>query len=416
VLKILRRDFLSDDNTVARFRREARAASRLRHPNSIRILDFGQVEDGALYMAMEYVSGKDLHTIFAEQFPLPEARTAQLMAQVLSALGAAHRAGVIHRDLKPENVMVAPAANGTEAVKVLDFGIAKIQPSGAGEELTALTKAGFVCGTPEYMSPEQARGADLDSRSDLYSVGVILYQLCCGSLPFESDSALGLASKHLHEAPVPPSQRRPGTAISPALERLILRAMSKDPVLRPQTAAEFRSELLASAGLQDREEATRTELGPPRELWESTATGRTARGMSIKGDWRLPLRRGMWVAAGLAVLGLTALTVRSARKALAAPRAAAVSEAFPPPGDLSSPRRLEQEGDAALLAGDLKLAADRYGDAYTRSPTPDLSLKLGELHFRKRRFSEARRYWQAHLRQRPDSGAQVYIRHIFSDL
>lgn len=185
VLKVLRQALLSDERTVARFQREAKAASRLNHPNSISVLDYGRAEDGALYIAMEYVQGKDLHHILSREWPLPEARVIRIMAQVLSALADAHSASVIHRDLKPENIMVEQRRGETDFVKVLDFGIAKIVDS-TGDEGPALTRAGFVCGTPEYMSPEQARGAQLDHRSDLYAVGVILYQLtsgCCRSTP-----------------------------------------------------------------------------------------------------------------------------------------------------------------------------------------------------------------------------------------
>jgi serine/threonine-protein kinase len=243
VLKVLRQSLLGDERTVARFQREAKAASRLNHPNSISILDFGQTEDGALFIAMEYVAGQDLHQLLSREWPLPEARVVRIIAQVLSALSDAHGAGVIHRDLKPENIMLEQRRGEPDFVKVLDFGIAKITDS-SGEEGPALTRAGFVCGTPEYMSPEQARGATLDQRSDLYAVGVILYQLMTGLLPFESDSAVGFATKHLTEEPPPPTQRRPDAKISPAMERLILRVLSKNPNDRPSNAEEFRVELL----------------------------------------------------------------------------------------------------------------------------------------------------------------------------
>jgi serine/threonine-protein kinase len=247
VLKVLRQSLLSDERTVARFQREAKAASRLNHPNSISVLDFGQADDGALFIAMELVSGRDLHQIISREWPLPEARIIRLVSQVLSALQDAHAAGVIHRDLKPENIMVEPRRGGeTDFVKVLDFGIAKIQDGGP-EEGPALTRAGFVCGTPEYMSPEQARGALLDARSDLYAVGVILYQLSTGLLPFESDSAVGFATKHLTEEPPAPSKRRPDARISPPMERLILKALSKSPDDRPQTAESFKAELVGVA-------------------------------------------------------------------------------------------------------------------------------------------------------------------------
>jgi tRNA A-37 threonylcarbamoyl transferase component Bud32 len=246
VLKVLRASLLSDERTVARFQREAKAASRLNHPNSIGIIDFGQGEDGSLYIAMEHVAGRDLHQLLSHEGPLDEPRMAHIIGQVLSALADAHAAGVIHRDLKPENIMVEPRRGDPDFVKVLDFGIAKIQEAD-GSERTALTRAGFVCGTPEYMSPEQARGALLDPRSDLYAVGVVLYQCATGSLPFEADSAIALATMHLTQEPMPPRLKRPD--LSEAMEQLILRAMSKNPVDRPQTAEEFRAELLQVVGV-----------------------------------------------------------------------------------------------------------------------------------------------------------------------
>jgi eukaryotic-like serine/threonine-protein kinase len=245
VLKVLRQALLSDQRTVARFQREAKAASRLNHPNSISVLDFGQAEDGAMYIAMEYVQGKDLHHILSREWPLSESRVIRIMGQVLSALADAHSASVIHRDLKPENIMVEQRRGGEpDFVKVLDFGIAKII-DGSNDDGPALTRAGFVCGTPEYMSPEQARGAHLDHRSDLYAVGVIVYQLMTGMLPFDSDSAVGFATKHLTEVPLTPSRRRPDARVSPAMERLIMKALAKNPDDRPQTAEQFRAELQA---------------------------------------------------------------------------------------------------------------------------------------------------------------------------
>ena len=246
VLKVLRQSLLSDARTVARFQREAKAASRLNHPNSISVIDFGQGEDGSLYIAMEYVAGRDLHQLLSSEGPLGEPRMAHLLGQVLSALADAHAAGVIHRDLKPENIMVEHRRDDPDFVKVLDFGIAKIQEVD-GNEGVALTRAGFVCGTPEYMSPEQARGATLDARSDLYAVGVILYQCATGALPFEADSAVALATMHLTKEP--PSPRLKRADLSDAMEQLILRVMSKNPIDRPQSAEEFRAELLAAAGV-----------------------------------------------------------------------------------------------------------------------------------------------------------------------
>ena len=225
VIKILHDKYRDDDIIVQRFQREAKASSRLSHPNSIQIIDFG-MEDKVLYMAMEFLDGVDLFQLFKESHPLGEERIAHIMVQICSALGEAHGQSIIHRDLKPENIMVLNRSGQRDFVKVLDFGIAKILDSDQKEE--ALTQVGMVCGTPEYMSPEQARGERLDARSDIYALGVLLYQLCTGDLPFDSDTAVGLATKHILEEPVRPSERAPELTISPQMEAIIMRAMAKN--------------------------------------------------------------------------------------------------------------------------------------------------------------------------------------------
>lgn len=268
VLKVLRRSLLSDARTVARFQREAKAASRLNHPNAIGIIDFGQDSDDSLYIAMEYVSGRDLHQILSEEGPLPEKRLIRIVAQVLAALADAHAVGVIHRDLKPENIMVEQRRDQPDFVKVLDFGIAKLQES-SGSEGQALTRAGFVCGTPEYMSPEQASGAEIDPRSDLYAVGVILYQCLTGVLPFDADSPVALATMHLSEEPIPPRVKNPDIHCSDGIERIILRALSKDPADRPQTAEQFRASLISIEKSQ--RAAAKREASARRHLKPSTS-------------------------------------------------------------------------------------------------------------------------------------------------
>ncbi len=243
-VKVLRTGMDVDATLIGRFHREARAASRLNHPNSITVIDFGHDEQtGSLYLAMEYVPGRDLAKVIFEDFPLDEARIIHIMDQVLSALADAHAAGIIHRDLKPENIMVADLRGTKDFVKVLDFGIAKIQESSTEP---GLTQVGMVCGTPEYMSPEQARGEALDARSDLYAVGVILYQMVTGRLPFDAPTAMGIVTKHLTEPPTPPSQV-PGVKVSAALENLIMRALSKKREGRPATALAMQQELAAIA-------------------------------------------------------------------------------------------------------------------------------------------------------------------------
>jgi serine/threonine protein kinase len=241
-LKMLKPALLWDPTVVGRFEREAMAASRLNHPNSIQVLDFGRTEsDGALYIVMEYVEGKDLRAVLRDEWPVPEERLCQIMAQVLAALAEAHAHNVIHRDLKPENVMLEQRRGQADFVKVLDFGIAKILDS----DLPPLTRSDLVCGTPQYMAPEQATGARLDGRCDLYAVGVMLYQLATGQLPFDGPNAIDVLTRQVNELPVPPRKKQPNAPISAAMEALILRVLSKDPALRPQSAEEFRQLVLA---------------------------------------------------------------------------------------------------------------------------------------------------------------------------
>jgi serine/threonine-protein kinase len=244
VLKLLRKSLLDDPTLVQRFHREARAASRLNHPNSVNIIDFGQTEDGALFIAMEFLAGRSLARVIAEEQPIPESRVVHVGAQVLAALAEAHALGIIHRDLKPENVMLEARREDPDFVKVLDFGIAQLSEPGEGT-VPRLTQAGMVCGTPGYMSPEQIRGEELDPRSDLYAVGVILYEMLAGKLPFEAATPMALVTKSLVEAPLSMAQRRPGAPpVTPELEEIVMRAMARERDGRFASADEMRAALL----------------------------------------------------------------------------------------------------------------------------------------------------------------------------
>ena len=265
-VKVLRSGMMQDDTLVGRFHREARASSRLNHPNSIAVTDFGQAEeDKSLYMVMEFVPGKDLGKVIREERPIAEKRIIHIMDQVLSALADAHHAGIIHRDLKPENIMVTDLRGTKDFVKVLDFGIAKIQEA---QTEPGLTQAGMVCGTPEYMSPEQARGEELDARSDVYAAGVIIYQMVVGQIPFSAPTAMGIVTKHLTEAPVPPS-KMDSIKISPAMEAVILKSMSKNRDGRQKTALALQQELNRVLS-QKTAPAQETPLGT--NLFEETST------------------------------------------------------------------------------------------------------------------------------------------------
>lgn len=241
--KILAPHLLHDEQSHARFAAEAHNAASLNHPNCVSVVDYGQTPDGIAFIVMEYIKGVTLERVITEQFPLTQERIVDLAVQILAALTEAHGLGILHRDLKPENILVQQLRTHGELAKVLDFGIAKLmeEQSTAG---SGLTSQGMVCGTPEYMSPEQARGHKLDQRSDIYAVGVILYQMLTGRPPFESSSAVEVLHKHLSEEPIPPSQLL-GTAPSP-LEAVCLRAMAKEPNNRYASAGEFRDEIIGA--------------------------------------------------------------------------------------------------------------------------------------------------------------------------
>jgi hypothetical protein len=242
-VKIIHPHLVGEENAAARFITEARAASRLNHPNSVGVIDFGKTEDGQLYLVMEYLRGKDLARVQYEEGPLSFRRIASVLRQVLAALSEAHHLGIIHRDLKPENIILEPVRTGGDFVKVVDFGLAKMRIEAVH---TNITSPGIVCGTPEYMSPEQGRGDPLDARSDLYGVGVIFYQLLTGRLPFEAESPTQVVLMHITQAPDDPRAVAPERMIPSLLADVCLMALAKDPAHRFGDADEF-SEALADA-------------------------------------------------------------------------------------------------------------------------------------------------------------------------
>ena len=242
-VKIVHPHLVGEESAVARFITEARAASRLNHPHSVAVIDFGKTSDGQLYLVMEFLRGRDLSRVAYEEGPLPFRRVVEILKQVLEALGEAHHLEIIHRDLKPENVIIEPLRAGGDFVKVVDFGLAKMRES---QNSPSITSPGIVCGTPEYMSPEQGRGDPLDARSDLYAVGVILFQLLTGRLPFEAESPTQVVLMHLSKAPPDPRQVAPERMIPMQLVDVVRRSLSKEPQDRYSDADEF-SRALSSA-------------------------------------------------------------------------------------------------------------------------------------------------------------------------
>jgi serine/threonine-protein kinase len=234
-MKVLHRDLAHDADVVGRFEREAAAISKLHHPHTVQVFDFGQV-NGALYLIMELVRGQDLARIIERDGPMSWARAAPLLAQVCGALQEAHELGIVHRDLKPENVLITRTTGGRDYAKVLDFGLAKLDQRGMP---TRETEKQAIVGTPYFMAPEQIRGDDVDARSDIYSFGALMFELLTGQHLYTGATAVGVLTKHLTADPDAPSMRVPKMGIPPAVDHICKKALAREPIKRWQTAAEF---------------------------------------------------------------------------------------------------------------------------------------------------------------------------------
>ena len=245
-IKVLHPRFVDNEAARARFQLEARAAVMLHHTNAVSVTDFGQTANGNVYLVMELLEGRTLRDLIAKEAPLETARATSIMLQTSAAVAAAHEAGIIHRDLKPSNILVTQSANAPAVVKVLDFGIAKLAADEYGsEDATAVTLPGTPIGTPRYMAPEQYEGRDLTPAADVYSLGVILYEMLTGMAPFTGATPLEIALKHKHDPLRSP--REIVATIPEDVERVVLHALEKQPEARPANAAEFRRELLDTA-------------------------------------------------------------------------------------------------------------------------------------------------------------------------
>jgi serine/threonine-protein kinase len=263
-IKVLHGHAAQNEELVKRFNREAQAISRLTHPNIIRVFIFGRTPEGLIYLAMEFVEGKPLRDIIQDGGRIDELRAIGMLRQVLHALHEAHEIGIVHRDLKPDNIMLTRFRGVDDYVKVLDFGIAKVkQPDGKAQQ--KLTQAGVVYGTPEYLSPEQAQAKELDGRSDLYSTGIILYEMMTGMVPFQSNTAVAILASHVYDQPKKPSEITK-RSIHPKMERIIMRAIEKDPNKRYATAMEFLADLESLESELAGEAVTRTTVLDPRQL------------------------------------------------------------------------------------------------------------------------------------------------------
>jgi serine/threonine-protein kinase len=239
-IKVVRSWMAEDEGFLTRLRSEAVMLRRLQHPNAVRVDDIDNSEDGRPFIVMEFVEGADLHAVIREQGPMSTTRVVSLARQVAAALAAAHKIGIIHRDVKPDNILLVKQNDGSEFVKVLDFGIAKLRGSTA--EGPGMTQAGMVLCTPEYASPEQARGLGsdrLDGRTDLYSLGLVMYEMLTGELPFQPDTPMGILLAQINTPPRPPTELKPELKISSAMSNFLMKALEKDPDQRFQSAEEM---------------------------------------------------------------------------------------------------------------------------------------------------------------------------------
>jgi serine/threonine-protein kinase len=303
-IKLIRPELVTSHDVVERFFREARAAAKLSHPNIVTVHDLGQTEDGTLYIAMEIVEGKSLKDVIVEGGPWNPARALRFCRGVASALSVAHRNGIVHRDLKPQNIMVCRDSEGNESPKLLDFGIAKtLEP-----DSPALTSTGMVLGTPHYMSAEQAKGLPADQRSDIYALGVILYEMLVGKVPFDDKSIPSILVKHLTEPPKPPSTLRGD--IPREVETLVLRCLEKDPQKRFQSADDLGKAL-----------ADRLDTAAHPVLDPTVAT--------------VPLHEQATVES------LSAGLTGAGRASTARPATAPAAIPFPPPPPVESTRKME---------------------------------------------------------------------------
>lgn len=254
-IKVLLSKLAEDDVALRRFELEAKAISKMQHPNTVTIYDYGRIveenESERLFIVMELLKGSTLTKVFRENKTLPGPRASRILRQVCASLAEAHAVGIIHRDLKPDNIFLTEVGGDKDWVKVLDFGVAKLADS---EGIGTLTQTGMIFGTPKYMSPEQAEGKPIDHRTDIYALGVVLYELLSGRPPFTSDTPIGLLLKHISEPPKSLHTVAANLNIDPRLDQIVMRALEKNPDARQQQVMELAAELEAyehaSAGIQ----------------------------------------------------------------------------------------------------------------------------------------------------------------------
>jgi serine/threonine-protein kinase len=317
-LKLLTGELTRDGTQVARFKREAQLMSRLSHPNTVQVFDFG-VSDGLVYLAMEYLKGEDLGHLIRRIGPLGVERTLKIVIQACSSLSEAHQIGMVHRDLKPENIIVMQDGEQQDVIKVLDFGLAKLREAG---ELAEVTTRGAIVGTPYYMSPEQIRGDDVGPESDVYALGALTYACLTGAVVFDAQTPMGVLSKHLTELPESPSRRFPDLRIPLSVSQLVLAALEKDPKKRVRSVTDLQQALIRELDSSGRHEDVERLLDSShlRHVVDAADEEAATRDEVERYERKLRRRgRALWAVLAVLVVAAGALGVRTLQRWTAPP-------------------------------------------------------------------------------------------------
>jgi serine/threonine-protein kinase len=379
-IKTLRPEITTSPEAIARFHQEARSASTIGHENIVSIDDFGRLPDGGVYLAMEFLEGESLADRMKKGSALGYAEKLEVMAQVCRGLAAAHEKGIVHRDMKPENIFLARKGDRV-VVKVLDFGIAKVTSDNAHDRLT---QTGSIFGTPFYMSPEQALGKALDGRTDIYSVGVILYEVFTGRVPFVGESFMGILSQHITKAPPRPRDTAPFRHVPDEIEHVILRALAKDPAARFASMHELGDELERLLGAEPSEPLPAPTRAHPAARSGRRGPDRGAGAGAYRARARAAGRGGVRAGAGADGGGAVGAVRRGtahrrrARGGASARRGAGSARrggAAPDAADRAARRRAAAGGRGGVHGGDARPAAPRparpHGRARSRRPVED---------------------------------------------
>ncbi len=373
-VKVLRPEVVQDSQSRERFQREARAAAKLHHPNAVVVHDFGQDADGTTYIVMEYLEGRSLRDVMSDEKTMPLLQALSIMKQACAAIEAAHRLGIIHRDIKPDNIIILDSHDGTPHVKILDFGIAKLldRTNDTGEIDPTLTQVGTVIGTPNYMSPEQCQGESLDARSDVYSLGIVLYEMLTGVQPFTAKNSTGVVIKHVTEKPRRLISLNP--YVPAEVERVVLKALEKKPEARQQSALDLAREFETAV----QQPSQPKSFAPVAQMAETRVATKVTTPVVPSAK---PARAPLYVAAGAAVIlligGLSWGLVGFQQTPKPQPSAKDISTQLPPqkaePTPVATVKPLTApEGMTLINGGDFNMGRDDGDDMDQPSHTANV--------------------------------------------